>query len=115
MSTRFWLASVFFLLFPVFSYANEVSGSLTADGQACEAVFRYGHGGIYLTGGLGGGTVNVQWRRDNGTWTTARSMTSISEAYEYYQFGRENTRVRIDISGSTSPTLTCIMRPNTDK
>jgi len=107
------------LFFALPLVAKEVPGTITANnGTACETVFRYGHGSIYLSGALGtSGTLNIQWFTDAAAWTTAKSMTSLpSDPMEYYHFGRENTRIRAQITGaSSSPSLTCIFRPNTDK
>lgn len=90
----------------------DASGTLTSDGQACETSLNWGQGFVLLSGTFGSGTATLQIKRmDNTTWQDVKDYTAVpSPNPENLDFGRVPVQARIDLSGSTSPSLYCEIR-----
>lgn len=93
-------------------FASAASGTFGADGNSTTVRFDYGLGYIILDGTFGSGTATVQVLREDGTtWQDVKSYTAEPDPNaEVYDFGAE-AQIRINMSGSTSPSLYWEIRP----
>ncbi len=83
-------------------------GDLTADGQSDEFTVRGPRGvHVHFAGGFGGGTVKVELKRmdASGTFDDLINATGFTTAQDKLLDLPHGSIIRLDISGSTTPTL----------
>jgi hypothetical protein len=66
---------------------------------------------VHLSGTFGSGTAKVQFKDEGGTWRDIAGASYTAAADELIELGKSQYDLRVNLSGSTSPALVCILRP----
>lgn len=86
---------------------TDLDATLSADGQSSAVYFPGGSGVLLASGTFGSGTLTVQWQDDAGTWFSSSATLA---AAGHVAFVLPQGPVRLDLSGSTSPSITARVR-----
>ena len=79
--------------------------TLAADGQTTAVGVR-GPARVGISGGFGGGTASVEAKDPDGNWVTVAGTDSTVASDQVIDFPPDvATEIRVDITGSTTPTL----------
>ena len=81
--------------------------TLSADGATSAVKWRGGDGNVEVSGTFGGGTATVQKSTDGGTTWKDMDTTNLSFTETTFKTFRANDgdKLRVNLSGSTTPTL----------
>ena len=85
------------------------SGTLSADGQGADTTCRTGQARVYVAGSggnnFGSGIAKLQFKTEQGNWVDVTGATGwAADIVQKIDTGFKTT-FRIDLTGSTSPTL----------
>ena len=86
-------------------YTDQLTGTLSADGNSATLAWIGGNGYFTAQGTFGSGTIKLQFSTDGSTWSDVGSQTSLTASGGGMFENLPKCSLRVNLAGATAPTI----------